>query len=249
MTDALTNNPPAVEQHKATIAELEIELEPYLTGADIADDATAAKLTGLLDKVVAAEKAAEAAKEAEYRPVKTQLDGITAEWKPVFTIADRIRKTARPLLTKWQQHKDALARKAAAEAAAEAEAKRRAAEEALRASAGDLEARRDAEAMAEEAKTYEIAAKVIAKAPTRLKVGGRSVQMRKRYETHIVDTQESTDAAITWAWERDFPRCWAALRPVIEAMAVEHAKAANAKPGRFYLADGAIVVTTTEEAI
>ena len=243
------NNPPPSAAHAATMRELAIEAESWLTGADIRDDDAASKLTAFLDRVIEAERSAKAAKEAEYRPVKAMLDGITAAWKPVLDEATRIRDVARPVLTKWQRHKDELARQVAEQARLEAEAKRKAAEEAMRASAGDLEARRAAEELTEKAKTHEIAARAIAKQPTRLKVGGRSIQMRKRYDAVVVDGEPSADRVIAYLWQ-DFERVWReVLEPQAKAMAIEETKARNPSPGQYTLAGGAIVVTVTEDAV
>lgn len=243
------NATPTVEQHLATMRELAIEAEAWLSGADIRDDDAALKLAEFLTLVADAERDAKAAKEAEYRPVKTTLDGITGAWAPVLEEAARIRDVARPVLTKWQQHKDALARLAVEAARADAEEKRQAASAAMQASRGDREARREAEELAWDAKTAAIAASVVAKLPTRMKVGGRSVQMRRRYEAVISGDPDSRDSAIAYLWT-EFEQVWSeALAPRIKAMAVETIRARDPKPGEYKLAGGAIVVTVTEEAV
>jgi hypothetical protein len=248
MTDApLTNNPPASAVHAATIAELEIELSAWLTGSDITQQAQADELGALLGKMDAARKAAEAALKAERKPHQDAVKALGDEYKPALDKAARCLDVGKAALGKWRRHLEAEAAKRAAELRAEQQRLEDQARAALQASGTDLEARAEAEELAEQAKTHRIAAAVVAKQPAgTAKLGGRSLRFIKRYEARVGD---DLDAAIAWAWERDFARIWASLRPIIEAMAVDAAKSVDAGEGQHVVAGGAIVVTVTEDAV
>jgi len=247
MTDALTNNPPASAVHAATIAELEIELGAWLTGADITQQVQADELGALLGKMDAARKAAEVALKAERKPHQDAVKALGDEYKPALDKAARCLDVGKAALGKWRRHLEAEAAKRAAELRAEQQRLEDQARAALQASGTDLEARAEAEELAEQAKTHAIAAKVVAKQPVgTAKLGGRSLRFIKRYEARVGD---DLDAAIDWAWKKDFGRIWASLRPTIEAMAVDAAKAVDAGEGQHVVAGGAIVFTVTKEAV
>ena len=248
MSEIGHNNPPAAVAYSAQIQELESEIEGYLTGADITQQAQADDLGALLGKMDDARKAAEVALKAERKPHQDAVKALGDEYKPALDKAARCLDVGKAALGKWRRHLEAEAAKRAAELRAEQQRLEDQARAALQASGTDLEARAEAEELAEQAKTHAIAAKVVAKQPVgTAKLGGRSLRFVKRYQAGV--DHAKIDEAIAWAWERDFGRIWASLRPTIEAMAVDAAKAVDAGEGQHVVAGGAIVVTVTEEAI
>lgn len=247
MTEQGHNQAPAHEEHAAAIRELEIEAAPWLTGANIPDDDTAAKVQALADRIDAALKAADAAEEAEKRPHLDAARAVREAYGPTIATAKRLKTTAINLLGKWRRVVDERKRKAAEELRREAEAKAAEARAAIQASAGDYEARIEAERLAEEAKTHEIAARTVAKAPSGVKVGGRALRMVKVYEAHVPESR--VDDAIAWLWAHHFDEAWReVIEPAIRRYAERDMQARKPAVGRHDLGSGAVVVTVREEA-
>lgn len=214
------NMPPPHESHLAAIRELHIELEPWLTGVDITTQKQADELGTLLGKVRDAEKVAADACEEEYRPLKDAADAVKERYKPALKDAATLLGTGKQLLGTWRM-KVAEAEKAKA-AAAKREAERLAEEarQALHASSGDLEARIDAERMADEAKSAKIAALAAAKGSKGVaKIGNRSLRLRTVRVPHIHNARD----ALKWCWNHRRPAMTEAVTDIVRGAVKEGA--------------------------
>ena len=240
------NKPPLSAEHAATITELEIELSAWLTGADITEQPQADELGVLLGKMDAAKRAAEAALKGERKPHQDAVTALGVEYKPALESAERCLTAGKLALGRWRQHLEAEAARRAAELRAEQKRLEDEARAAREAAGTDIEAAAAAAELAEQSVTHRIAAAVVAKKPVgSAKLGGRSLRMVKRHAAHV----EDPDAAIEWAWGQNWQSVWQALKPAIERLAEDAAKTANRPVGEWQLGNGAIVVTTTEEAV
>ena len=243
------NQPP--DDLAITLAAVVEDASPYLSGADIRDDAQAEAIAAIVTRAIEAARAVEAAEEVEKRPHLDAATAIRARYKAAY--ADAVKKAeavaaaGKALLSKWQRAKEAKRAEEAAKLSAEAEAQKAAAREALQAAGGDLDARLQAEEAAETAKRNEIAAKAVGKLKVAPQVGGRTLRHRKVYRAApIVDAK--VDAAIAWAWEENWPRVWEVLEPLIREMAEQSIKARSPKPGRYVVGESAVMVEVSEEA-
>jgi hypothetical protein len=184
------NNPPA--DHAAPLDDLAISLAavvedagPWLTGAAIPDDDAAKAVADLVTRADAAMKAVKAAEEVEKRPHLDATNAIRKRYADSYADAvkkaEAVVKSGKALLLKWQQAKEAARAAEAAKLAAEAAAKEAEARAALQQAGGDLDARIEAEALAESAKTTAIAAVAVGRLKVAPQVGGRSLRKRKVY--------------------------------------------------------------------
>ena len=228
-----------------TLAAVVEDAGPWLTGAALADDDQAAAVAKLVERAADAAKAVKDAEEVEKRPHLDATAAIRKRYADSYAAAlkqaDAVIKSGKALLSKWQQAKQAARDAEAAKLAAEAAEKAEAARKALQSAGGDLDARIEAEAQAEEAKRHEIAAKAVGKLKVAPQIGGRSLRHRKIYETQVTDI----DAAIAWAWENYFDVIWRDLQPLIEGQAEGQIRMADKAPGTYELPG--IVVTVKLE--
>ena len=196
------NNPPRTVFDE--IDDLHLEATAWLDGEAIQNDAQAEALGMLMNKIRAAITAcdeerkektvpldeAKAAIQAVYNPYiqKANKDGTEGKGPRALTVAAKVRDA---WLTKKQAILDDQAR-VAREVAAE---EKRIADEAVRASRGNLAAREQAEALLEAARAAEHKAIALAKAkpPT---IGGRRTVTKKR-EAVLVDMS----LAAGWAYK------------------------------------------------
>lgn len=151
------NNPPAFDAHKAHVDDLFEEAQNWLVGKAIASAAEAEGVETLLDMARQAKKAADEARAAEKAPFLEKGRAVDALWGPIIKRAEMIADTCKQVLTPWRTEIARQKEAAALKARLEAEAEREAAQAAMRASAGDVEARERAEeqlATAREAERY-----------------------------------------------------------------------------------------------
>lgn len=224
------------------------EAGPYLTGSDIRDDPTAEALAKLVTDAGVAIKAVATAEEAEKRPHLDATAAIRKRYADAYADAikraDAVVKAGKQLLSKWQTDKKARQQAEVDKLRAEAAEKAAAAKAALQASSGDLDARLEAEKLAEAAKTTEIAAVAVGKLKVAPQVAGRTLRHRKVYRAEVTDV----DDAIGWAWGHDFDAVWRELKPIIERMAIDSIKAGDKPEGRYEVGTG-VVVTVSREVI
>ncbi|MBY3543641.1 hypothetical protein HFN71_28570 [Rhizobium laguerreae] len=195
------NQPPASEFDlvKQEIEDLFMEATNWCDGEPISDQATHDAIEKLYDGLHAAGAKAEKLRIKEKEPFDTAIAEIQARFAPL--IADN--KSAKgkvtlgkqelsKLLTPWRTR---VAQEKAAEAARIAEAAataKRAADEAMRASAGNLAAREEAEAALADAKRLEKTAGRSWKAAT------TATGLRTVWRAVL----EDEEAAMDWLWAR-----------------------------------------------
>lgn len=142
---------------KIEIDDLYEEARAWLDGSEIASEDEEKAVDQLLDMARAAFKKADAARKVENEPFDTGKAAVQAKYKPVLSRAELISEACKARLTPWRAKVEAEKRAKAQAAAEEAEKLRREAEEAIRASAGNIEEREKAEealALAKEADAF-----------------------------------------------------------------------------------------------
>jgi len=189
------NNPPEptpFERAEAQIIALFDEAKNWLDGEGITSQAQADDVSKLLDMIRKAKKAADEARAEEKRPYDEAAKEVQERYKPLLTrcdlAADAAKKALAPYLAKIEAEK-----RAKAEAARrEAEEKARAAQEAIRAAAlTDLAAREKAEALIQDAKKADAAAKRAENDKAHAKGGSRAVGLRTTYRPVMTDGREA----------------------------------------------------------
>lgn len=210
MTQIGHNQPPSpLEEVQAAYDALFIEIENWLDGEPIENAGQAKVVEGLLAQVKEATKAADDAKELEYRPHKKAGDAVIAAYKPFYNDLKNQKECLLELINPYKQklseaHEEAtrIANKAAAKAKADA---LQAASEQRSGSIGDA---RNTSELADEAIEAEKFAKKVAK-PT---VKG----MRTKRIGVIVDGKD----LINWIAINDKP----ALLEFMEAYTKDHVR-------------------------
>jgi hypothetical protein len=178
---------------QSEIADLYDEAKHWADGEPIADQDTADAITALYDGLHEAGNRADAMRVVEKKPHDEAAAAVQTKWRPFVdakTGKVAIGKAALgQLLTAWRT-------KVAAEAAAEAERKRKEAEQlaaeaqaAIRASAGNLEEREKAEVLLVEAKEAD---KWAGRAEKKATTG---TGLRTVWEVAIADQEEALDWA------------------------------------------------------
>jgi len=143
------------DEAKLTIDDLFAEAENWLNGDGIASAAEADAVDKLLDLSRSARKAADEARKVENEPFDTGKAEVQARYNPILKRADMIADACKKVLQPWRD-KVATEKAAVADAARrEAEQIRREADEAMRASSGNLTVRADAEHLLNSAKIAE----------------------------------------------------------------------------------------------
>lgn len=188
------NNPPRTVLEE--IDSLYEEAQHWLDGAGIENDAQAEGLGVLMDMLAAARKACEAERKEKVAPFDLAKKEIQAVYTPAITKADRAIAAAKSVRDKWLRAKQAAIDEAARIAREKADAEKRAADEAIRASKGDLAAREAAEAQLDMAKAAERKALALAKAQPAT-IGGRKT-VSVKYEAVI----ENAVLAAGYCWQQ-----------------------------------------------
>lgn len=182
------------------IEDLYDEAKNWADGEPITSPDIAEAITTLFDGLGAAGKEAEALRVAEVKPLDEAKTAIQARFHPLIgdTKAGKGkvvlgRAALQVLLTAWRVEQQRVAALAAAKAREEAAALQAEAEAALRASAGNLEAREAAEEVLSFAKEADKFARRTEKAAT------TRTGLRTEWITTLVDE----GAALDWAYTRD----------------------------------------------
>ncbi len=139
------NMPPAHEAFALHIEELFSLVSATVAAATVETDEQDAALDGLLDDLRQARKDADAARSAEKKPHDDAGKEVQARYKPLLDRCDLGVAEIKRLLTPYRDAKQRAKDEAARKARDEAEARQKAAQDALRQS-DDLEARFAAEA-------------------------------------------------------------------------------------------------------
>ncbi|MER9911678.1 hypothetical protein NKJ71_13695 [Mesorhizobium sp. M0050] len=192
------NQPPVdpVDEALANVQDLYDEAKNFADGEPIDSEAMHDTVTALRDAIHEAGKVADALRVEAKKPLDEQIDAIQTRFNPFIQPkkgkVDKAKASLGELLAAWR--KRVADEKAAIAAAAKAEADRKAAEAqaAIRASAGNLAAREEAESLLDEAKQAERQAKRDDKAAT------SGLGLRTVWRC----TMESEELALDWAYAR-----------------------------------------------
>lgn len=202
------NNPPPdvdpVEAALQTIDDLYEEAKNWADGEPITSEAMHDDITRLYDGLHEAGKTADALRVEAKKPLDEQINAIQSKFNPFIQPkkgkVDRGKAALGDLLAAWRAEVQRKKMAEAAAARAEADKIAAAAQEAMRASSGNLEEREKAEELLAQAKQVERLAKRSDKAAT-TGTGLRSVW--------VADLEDAS-AALDWAYERA-PERFAAL--------------------------------------
>ncbi|MGO8211863.1 hypothetical protein ACC782_33825 [Rhizobium ruizarguesonis] len=192
------NQPPAspFDAVKQEIEDLFEEAKNFADGEPISDQATHDAIEKLRDGIHEAGKRADALRVEEKKPLDDQVKAIQDRYnvyiKPKSGKVDLAKSTLDTLLTPWRTRIAQEKAQEAARVAAVAEAARVAAQEAMRASSGNLAAREEAEELLADAKRLEKTAKRADKAAT------TGTGLRTVWVAELVDE----DSAMDWLWAR-----------------------------------------------
>lgn len=170
---AKSNNPPAFEAFSLHIEELFAMVSGTTAGAVVTTDEQDAALDSLMDDLRKAKKDADAERDAEKRLHDEAAKAVQAKWKPLLLRCEMGIAEIKALLTPYRDKKQKAKDEAVRLAREEAEAKQRAAQEALRAS-DDLEARFAAEEQLKQAKKLTAVANKIDRTATGLRTSWRA---------------------------------------------------------------------------
>lgn len=171
------NNPPAYEAHSLHIEDLFQLVSDSTAGGKVETDEQEAALDALLDEFRAAKKAADAERAAEKKPHDDAAKAVQTKWKPLLDRCDAGVDHLKALLTPFREARQRAKDEAARKAREEAEARQKAAQEALRQSE-DLDARFEAEQELKQAQKLAAVANRIDREATGL---------RTYWEAEIVD--------------------------------------------------------------
>lgn len=226
MADALRNITP-FDEICMEIDALYDEAKNWADGAAIETQDQHDAAEKVRDALHDAGKRADEMRKEEKRPLDEQIKAIQDRYNPLIQPkkgkVDVAKAALGDLLAEWRR-KIAAEKEAAAEAARlEAEAKRRAAEEAIQSSRGDIDAREEAEAMLAEAKGAERQAKRADKAVT------TGTGLRTYYHAELTDL----DAAVRHYWSRDRE----AFQKLVSDLAARDVRAGKREIPGFHVAE------------
>lgn len=168
MSDIGHNAPPPDAAFSLHIDDLFSLLSDTLAGTTVDSDEKEAAIDQLMDDFRKASKDSDEARKTEAKPFDDGKKAVQTKWKPIIDKADRGVAECKAVLTPYRVEKQRIADEAARKAREEAEAKQKAAQDALRQS-DDLEAKFQAEQDLEAAKKLAAVANRIDRAPTGLR--------------------------------------------------------------------------------
>lgn len=190
------NQPPPLEAHSLHIEDLFALVSGSLAAGPITTDEQEAALDDLLDDLRKAKKAADEQRAIEKRPHDEAAKAVQANWKPLIDRCDKGADAIKAALTPYRTAKQRAKDEGARIAREEADAKQRAAQEALRAS-DDLEARFAAEEQLKQAGKLAAQANRIDRAPTGLRTTWQAeVTDRRAALNHYIRTQPEAFEAL-----------------------------------------------------
>ena len=207
------NNPPALTPYEAVeqkINDLYGEAKLWLDGAQVDNQELADGIGNLMGMLRAAEKEADAARIVEKTPFDEQIAEIQSRYAPLIADTKSLKgKTTLAIaackraLQPWLDKVDAELRESARLAREEAEAKTRAAQEAIRAAAPEnLEAREQAEILIRDAKKAEITANIAGRQTAKAGgMNGRAAALRTTWVAGMTD--EVAASRHYWAKARE----------------------------------------------
>ncbi len=204
------NAPPPDAVFDLHVSDLFQLLSDTLAGGDVDSDAKEEAIDGLLDEFRKAAKDADAARKEAAKPFDDGKKAVQATWTPIIGKAERGAIACKDALTPYRSAKQRAKDEAARQAREEADARQKAAQDALRA-ADDLETKFAAE------EQLEIAAKLTAQAN---KIDRSATGLRTSWEAEIVDRKAALLHYLARAPER--------FEALIQQMADEDARGTRA---------------------
>lgn len=186
------NSPPADAAFGLHVDSLFTLLSDTLAGGNVTTDEQDAAIDAILDDFRTAAKDADKARVEAKRPHDEAAKAVQAVWKPIIDKADRGAGACKDALTPYRVAKQRAKDEAARLAREEAEARQKAAQDALR-TADDLETKFAAEQQLETAAKLTAVANKIERAPTGL---------RTHWEAEITDRKAALLHYIARAPER-----------------------------------------------
>lgn len=192
---AMGANMTPFDEIKVEIDDLFEEAKTWLDGSEIASDAEEKAVDQLLDMARAAFKKADNARKVENEPFDKGKAAVQAKYKPVLSRAELISDTCKARLTPYRAKVEAEKQAKARAAAEEAERLRREAEEAIRASSGNIEERQRAE------EALELAKEADAFASREQKRAETGLGLRTTYRAELTNGVEA--ARHYWATKRE----------------------------------------------
>lgn len=197
---------------KSEIDDLFEEAKTWLDGTEISSAEEEKAVDLLLDMARAAFKKADATRKVENEPFDTGKAAVQAKYKPVLSRAEMISDTCKARLTPWRSKIEAEKQAKARAAAEEADKLRREAEEAIRASAGNIEERERAE------EALELAKDADAFAARKQKQAEAGNGMRTTYRPVLTDL----NAAVRHYWAN--PTIRSAFEQMVTQLAVNEVR-------------------------
>lgn len=181
--------PTPYEQAEQKVGDVWGEAKLWLDGAAVDSQAIADDISNLLSLIRDARKFAEAQRKIEKDPFDKAAAEVQSRYKPLIEKADLAITACKKALQPWLDKRDAEIRAEAERKRKEAEEKAAAAREALRAAdAANLEARAQAEALAKQAKEAQKAANKAERQTATAGGGmGRATGLRTTYVATITD--------------------------------------------------------------
>lgn len=176
-TDIGGNNPPPDAVFSMHVDDLFSLLSDTLSGGEVDTDEKEAAIDGLMDEFRKASKDADKARADEKKPHIDAGKAVDSKWKPITEKADRGVTACKEALTPYRVAKRRAKDEAARKAREEADAREKAAQDALRQS-DDLEAKFQAEQELETAKKLAAVAN---------KIDREATGLRTHWEAEITD--------------------------------------------------------------
>lgn len=181
------NAPPPDAAMTIHVDDLFALLSDTLAGGEVSNDDQEAAIDAILNDFRDAVKLSEKHRKDEKEPHLEAGRQVDAKWKPIATKAERGATACKDAMTPYRVAKQRAKDEAARKAREEAEARQRAAQEALQAS-DDLEARFAAEQQLEQAAKLAAVANKIDRAPTGLRTSwAHRIVNRKALLLHVVE--------------------------------------------------------------
>lgn len=185
---SLSNLPPADILFAEEIDDLLLEASNYLDGKPIASEEEATAVSSLLSRLRRVANDADDARKAEKKPHDDAGKLVQSKWKPILDKADLAADTAKQVLAPWLRQLEERQLAEAEAAQIEAERLTRIAQEAFAASAGNYQARDDAERLLKAAGAAEKHASKVGKQKAHAKGGERAVGLVDNWTPELVDS-------------------------------------------------------------
>lgn len=192
-----TDNMPPDELAMQTIRDLYDEAKNWADGEPITSEDMHGVVSDLDAQIAAAAKKADDMRKAEKKPHDDAAAGVQKKWADVIDTkkgkAVKAREALKTMLTEWRSKVAKAEEERAAQLRAAAIEASRNAQEAMRESAGNLDAREDAEEAAATAKKLE------KEANRAVRDAGKGLGLRTRYVVEIANDADALD----WAFSKN----------------------------------------------